>query len=287
MTTQRKEISVAAGPQVWTEDIIAERFAQGRGQGIRENYIPWIRIQEFASIAPQTRVPCLLFPRSIHTFSYVERAMYLFLEFQGGLWDYREQFPMDRRVTMGAAKALRIRHPRYPKSRIPMVMTIDALVTSGLPNGSTETVAWDAKPTKQLLKRRIQDKLMLHKAYCKHIGVEHRIFTEKSVSQQVINNIDLTRSKLPRDGETGVAEGLFTRHTDELVRRMSTRRWRMPVWQFCARYDQEQRLEPGSALRAYYVLIWTRRIQVNLDVQDLASANVPMLARSLNGKAVA
>jgi hypothetical protein len=76
---------VAAGPQVWTEDVIAEKFAQGRGQGTRENYMPWIRIQEFGSIAPQTRIPCLLFPRSIHTFSYTERAMYLYLEFQGGL----------------------------------------------------------------------------------------------------------------------------------------------------------------------------------------------------------
>jgi hypothetical protein len=166
-----------------------------------------------------------------------------------------------------------------------MVMTIDALVTYALPDGTTQAVAWDAKPTQELAKKRVQDKLMLHKAYCKHIGVEHRIFTERSVSQHVINNIDLTRSKLPRDGEIGTAEGLFKRHADELVRRMSTRRWRMPVWEFCARYDKEHRLEPGSALRAYYVQVWTRRIQVNLDVEDLAAVSVPMLSAGVTGNA--
>ena len=269
---------MAAGPRKWTEEIIAERYAQGRGQGTRETYAPWIRVQEFSSSAPQTRIPSLLFKRGIHTFSYLERAMYLHLEFEGGVLDYREQFPMDRRVTLGLAKKLKIRHPVYPFTRVPMVINLDALVTLVMPDGSQRVVAFDAKPTYKLLRRRIQDKLILHKAFCKHIGIEHRLFTELSVPKSVINNIDLTRGALPRDGEVGTAQDLFSRHAQALMERMRSRRWRVPVWEFCARYDSEHGLQPGSSLRAYYYLIWTRQLVVNLNVDDLAGQPVPHLA---------
>lgn len=149
---------MSAGPKIWTEDVIAERFELGYGQGLGPNYRPWVRVQEFSSRGTQTRVPCPLVNRTIHTFSYLERHMFQFLEFCGvpivpdgalgeaslydperDLWssdesqlaDYREQFPLDRRVTVPAARRRGFRVPRYLTTGVPMVMYLDAMLTYG------------------------------------------------------------------------------------------------------------------------------------------------------------
>jgi len=116
-----------AGPKVWTEELIAERVKAGRGSGSGADYSPWLYVQEFSSRGTQTRIPSFKLKRTIHTFSYLERALFLWQEFQPDFNGWNEQRPMDRSLTLGYAKQLRIPHPRYPKSRIPVVMTLDAI----------------------------------------------------------------------------------------------------------------------------------------------------------------
>lgn len=268
---------MAGGPRQWTEDVIAKRFEEGRGQGSRETYQPWIRVQEFSSTGNQTRVPSLVVNRTIHTFSYIERAMYLYLEYSGGVFDYREQFPMDRQVTLGAAKALRIRHPRYPKSSVPLVMMLDALVTYRDANGGERLVGWDAKPSDKMQKRRIREKLSLHRAFCAHAGIEHNVFTERTVSPAMVRNIDLVRMAMPRPNEVLKDERLFGALSEELLKRVVADSRRLPIWRFCKEFDTDFRLEFGSALRAFYSLVWNRRVSVDMAVeqlQDTLVANV-------------
>ena len=132
-----------AGPKEWTESIIAERVKLGRGQGIREAYYPWLLVQEFSSSSNQSRIPCSIFARTIHTFSYLERCMFMYHEWNG-FWDYREQFPVDRDVVIPLARRLNLPYPVYRKTRVPFVMTIDALMTTSSPDGELIFSAWYA-----------------------------------------------------------------------------------------------------------------------------------------------
>ena len=129
---------MGTGPKRWTEELIAERVKAGRGRGEGERYAPWLYVQEFSSKGTQTRVPSFKLNRTIHTFSYLERALFLYTEFQDNFLGYAEQYPMDRRVTLGAAKSLVLRHPRYPFTGVPVVMTLDALVTMRGADGSAQ-----------------------------------------------------------------------------------------------------------------------------------------------------
>lgn len=267
-----------AGPKRWTEELIAKRYEEGRGQGSGENYSPWIRVQEFSSKGNQTRVPSRILKRTIHTFSYVERAMYLFLEYTTDLIDYREQFAIDRRVTLGAAKSLGIRHPVYPKTKVPLVMMLDALVTLMDGTGAERLVAWDAKPADKLGRRRIREKLSLHRAYCVYVGIEHNLFDETTVSRNVVRNIELIRAALPRDGEQSSAPALQGPLGELLRQGLAADKRRIPVWVACKQFDIAHHLDAGSSLTAFYRFVWNRTLTVPLDVEHLELTPVAKVA---------
>lgn len=263
------------GPKRWTEEVIKRRFKEGHGLGEREQYKPWLRVQEFSSRGTQTRLPSFCFERTIHTFSYIERNLYLLHEYEPGLVDYREQYPMSREVTMGAALALGITHPRYPLTRVPVVMTIDALVTRTLPNGVTEVSAWDAKPFAHLDDKRVLEKLSLHRAFCNHWGIKHHIFTEKSVNPNVTRNLDWLRSAATRDGEDQSVKMQLVRHKGLILSDLYFSKSRKSLAAYCAAHDIEHLLEPGSALRAFKQLIWERQLETDLSAKDITKLKVP------------
>lgn len=271
-----------AGPQNWTEELIAQRVKNGRGSGEGESYSPWLLVQEFSSKGTQTRVPSAKLKRTIHTFSYLERALFLYTEFQSDFWGYQEQFPMDRSITLGAAQTLNIKHPRYPRSRVPVVMTLDAVVTMQRKDEPARVGAWDVKPARQLEKKRVAEKLSLHKAYCAHIGIPHYIFTENSISRDVIRNIDWIRMSLPKDGELALVPGIFTWHPDQMLEQLATSRKTPNISVFCAQYDFLNHLESGTGLRILKMLLWQHRVQVNLNAKWIEREPIPRPAPGWN-----
>lgn len=271
-----------AGPQNWTEELIEQRVKNGRGRGEGVNYSPWLLVQEFSSKGTQTRVPSAKLKRTIHTFSYLERALFLYTEFQSDFWGYQEQFPMDRSITLGAAQTLNIKHPRYPRSRVPVVMTLDAVVTMQRKDAPARVGAWDVKPAGQLEKKRVAEKLSLHKAYCAHIGIPHYIFTENSISRDVIRNIDWIRMSLPKDGESALVPGIFTWHPDQMLEQLATSRKTPNISAFCAPYDFLNHLESGTGLRILKMLLWQHRVQVNLNAKWIEREPIPRPAPGWN-----
>lgn len=268
---------MGTGPKRWTEDLIKKRQKAGRGQGSASEYLPWISVQEFSSQGNQTRVPSLVFNRTVHTFSYIEHAMYLYHEFQPGLLDYREQYPMDRSITLGAAKALGIRHPTYPITRNPVVMTLDALVFRKAPDGTTAVSAWDAKPLEKLDEPRIREKLALHKAYCKFVGIPHYLFTENSLSGNFVANIEWLRGSLPKPGEHDSILPLLAIHTNRIIETLAITSKKLSIGKFCALYDDANLFEHGITMRLFKILIWNRVISVDLNAKAVERLPLPQV----------
>ncbi len=177
-----------------------------------ETYMPAIRVHEFSSRGVQSRTPVPELGRAVHTHSYIERDFLLVTLFNGDVRNFQEQYALDRGITLGAAKALRIRHPVVGKKvKEPLVMTMDALVTkASQPAGLLYRQGWDVKPHSQLENPRVLEKLSLHRAYCHQLNFTHHIFTEQSVPKTVLKNIDWLRAALPAEGELLLIAGLFT-----------------------------------------------------------------------------
>lgn len=262
------------GPHIWTEELIAERASKGRGRGEYERYSPWMFVQEFSSRGTQTRIPSVKLRRTIHTFSYLERAAFLIAEFHPGFLDYREQFPMDRSITTSAAKKLRIKHPRYPKTRNPIVMTLDAVVVMHAPDGTEQMAGIDVKPARMLQEPRTLEKLSLHRAYCAHVGIQHIVFSEENFTKARVRNIDWIRMSLPRDGELETVEGMFTTHPEQMLARLAQYK-RAPVLnEFCKKYDVEYGLPRGTGLRVMKQLLWSRRAATDMNAERIELALV-------------
>lgn len=263
-----------AGPKVWSEELIAERIKNGRGQGSYRSYQPWMYVQEFSSRGTQTRIPGVKVARTVHTFSYLERALFLLAEFQRGFVDFREQFPMDRAVTLGAAKTLGIKHPVYPKTRNPVVMTMDAVVTMSGKGGEQSVAGWDVKPARMLEKARVLEKLSIHKAYCAHAGIPHYVFTEQSYSRQMVRNIDWIRMAIPKDRGSDTVDDMFSKHPAQMLERLSSCKKAPVLTEFCAQYDAAHALPRGTGLSIMKQLLWDHSAVTDLSADRIELARV-------------
>jgi hypothetical protein len=263
-----------AGPKEWTETIIAERVKLGRGQGLREAYYPWLLVQEFSSSSNQSRIPCSIFARTIHTFSYLERCMFLYHEWHG-FWDYREQFPLDRDTVMAIARRLKLPYPVYRKSQVPFVMTLDALMTTLGPQGEHIFSAWDAKPTDKLRMRTVQAALRLHEEFCAELQIPYNLFTEQTHSPYLLQNIAWARGGLPIHGERLPCPDFFTKELERFYEWLGSRSHEHPVYTACMMYDQLRHFEPGTSLRLFKLLVWRRRLNVDMEAPSLAGSLLP------------
>lgn len=275
----------------WTKERVIEHFEEGRGHGTHADYRPWQTVREFNSWGNQTRLPSLIFERPIQTFSNLEADMYRWLEFgwtrafgsRGKrrramrkakvhklkpIQDFREQFPLDSNVTVKEAEVRGISHPRFPLTNLPTVMTIDGLVVRGHNDNDQELEMWDAKPASRRVHKRTLDKLSLHTAYCERLGIKHYIFDERTASKRVLRHIELIRGAMPNPYEELEPADLFTAHLNG-VKSLFPTTSRVSVSSLCTRYDEARSLPDGSALRLLWCLVWTRQLEMDLDVEEL------------------
>jgi hypothetical protein len=208
--------------------------------------------------------------------SYIERRMFLLHEFKPGLVAYYEQFPIPREVSLAVAQALKVRHPVYPKTQIPVVMTLDALVWRQDAGNRPVACAWDAKPHSALSKPRTLAKLAIHRASCDVMGIGHEVFTEKSVSRTLIRNVEWLRTSRVRQVEAAddLSEQSF--HRAALLGDLFERRPRKTIGEYCIAYDKAGSHPEGTALRAIKQLIYDHQLSVDLETPNVTALRVPV-----------
>ncbi|MBT3067959.1 TnsA endonuclease N-terminal domain-containing protein [Rhodoferax sp. U11-2br] len=209
--------------------------------------------------------------RVVHTHSYIERAFLLVAEFMASFHDVQEQWPLPREVTLGAAESLGIRHPTYPVSRIPVVMTVDFLLTTVTPDGELIKVPWDCKREEDLKDPRILEKLSLHRAAAEHLKLKpSRLFTDRSVPKQVLRNIEWIRATLPLAGEPDWVHALYRSGPADMLQDLVSTAPKALVWDYCADYDARKGYEPTTALRIFGWLLWAHKLELNISGRDVA-----------------
>ena len=271
------------GPKVWTEKVIAERIKAGAGQGQGENYQPWLTVHDLASRGRQTRTPMKRFKRTVHTHSYIERAFLLLAEFEQNFFGIHDQVPIPRDVTLGAARSLGIRHPTYPVSGIPVVMTFDFVLMTPDTDGVIEYEPWDCKREATLKNRRVLEKLSIHRAAAEHLGMKPaRLFTELSVPKQVIRNIEWIRATLPLAGESTLIHKLFASEQAAMLADITQHRPCVPIWAYCSEYDHRRQFQHGMALRVLGWLLWEHQLSIDLSGPMVPQQMLPLPDQNIN-----
>jgi hypothetical protein len=117
--------------------------------------------------------------------SDLELSTFLLLDWTESTTDIREQFPLEPKTTHQIATKLGFRHPAVRGESI--IMTSDFFVTLSNPN--QPYLAIQVKPSSELEKHRVREKLAIEEAYWTDLNIPFQIITEQDLDLVKIENI--------------------------------------------------------------------------------------------------
>jgi hypothetical protein len=96
----------------WTQAKYDRYLKEGRGNGIREKYTPWIEVQDLSSKGRVSRDKGWKTNRLHHLFSDHETLLFYLLEWSDIVIDIREQFPLlDLELAQKIAAEIGVKYP--------------------------------------------------------------------------------------------------------------------------------------------------------------------------------
>lgn len=129
-----------------------------------------------------------------HLFSDNESCFFLLADYAADVVDIREQFPLfPESATQRVALSLGVRHPSYPRSPTPLVMTTDFLLTRIDKEGKRSFIAFSIKSADDLRgrsRKSVLTKLEIERRYWLLRGIPWYLFTSAEFDKTVIDNLE-------------------------------------------------------------------------------------------------
>jgi len=250
---------------------IERRIKEGRGAGHYSQYKPWLTIHDVPSTGVVTRILGWKSGRLHHYLSeHFELAHHYQMEWSREVKDIREQFPLlPLEKTLFIAHKLGIRHPVDPKTKHPIVMTTDMLLT--LKDGEEiKFVAHSIKPMSKLNKRTLE-KLQIEKEFFKDIGIEWALITERQINYELAKNVEWLHSAKTIGQNTNITQQLVEQLQADLYFAIS--QIDLPLAKITLEKDQQYELPKGTCIHIvkylianrYWVVDMTERIRPTLN----------------------
>jgi hypothetical protein len=253
-----------------TEQSIERLIAEGRGQGEGRDYKGFVTVHDFSSRGRCHRIYSHRWERTFQLFSDIEKSGFLLCEWQRSVLDLREQWPiLDRTVSAAVARSLGIKHPVYPGTNVPMVLTVDFLAKIEKPTG-TAMIGIDTKPRQEAENPRAIEKLQLTRACLAHYGYGHVLLFDDALPKTMIRNIEWIRSARPHPDEMLPYPDALEETTERLLGLFSSRPFGKTLLRaVCAEFDHRIGQPPGTGLRAARLLMDRRILLADLNCADL------------------
>ena len=173
---------------------MANKIAEGRGQGNGPSYVPWHKVREVPSRGFSQRVLGRHTRRVHQLFSLNEYRHFLMFDHAEDTSDIREQFPLlPVEETIEIARMIGVRPPWDPKKREPWVLTTDQVIDVKTTAG-VATYPLTIKTTLDLRRSRTLELLEIERIYWRRRTLNWRIVTEKEIPLVVAKNLDFIRS---------------------------------------------------------------------------------------------
>lgn len=265
----------------WTEKKIQQMKDAGYGRGTGANYKPWISVDMVSSQGRSRRVWSAKTGRMHEFLSDVEYRLFLVLEWLTDVTDIREQYPLDRDFSQEIANQLGIRHPHYPTTYVPTVMTVDFLVTR-VRNGTEYQEAFNAKRTEEAEDENSLVKLEIQRSAFEKLEIPHHLVFHTDIPVQKVTNIDWIRDSLVKDREEEPRPNFWESMTSRMTLALTNvKGLKTPLAEFCREFDAAHGAETGTGLRAARMLMSSRVLTVNLGSPTLAE--LPVMNFTLTG----
>lgn len=247
----------------WNENKFQKYLKEGRGQGIGKEYKPWITIQDFPSKGRVSRTPGWKSNRVHHFFSDHETRYFYLLEWSDIVVDIREQFPLlEIEEALKIADYMGIKYPKDPETNCPYVLTTDFMITLNH-EGKEIYIARSIKPSTELDKRRVIEKLEIERRYWASKNVDWGIVTEKEIPTALAKNIEWIYTAY----RINPAEEMTNKDLIELssVLKYKLRQARdSSIREITSNLDKEMNLEIGTSLYVFKHLLSRKELVLDM-----------------------
>ncbi|SIT49360.1 Transposon Tn7 transposition protein TnsA [Paraburkholderia ribeironis] len=262
---------MSRGIQNWTEELIARRIREGYGDGEGPNYKPWISTATFSSRGRIHRAYSERFGRTIELVSDVEWNTFVLLEWCRSVKQLYESFPLPRETTLEIASALGIRHPYYPGTNIPAVMTVDMMVIMEI-DGETRHVAYDCKRTEDAEKEWVIEKLQIVRKFFAGCDIAHHLVFHSALPMQKVRNIEYFRGAIWKPGQIEPTREVLREVADLMTYELTGSTRTISLADYCSGFEQRHGLTPGLGLRVARILLWEQTLRCDLNTPRLENA---------------
>lgn len=226
------------------------KLKQKRGIGRGKDYIPWIKVREFSGKGNNKRVLGLKSGR-IHNFlSNFEASLFYIFDLDKNIEEIREQFPLlEVEIAKELAEEAGIRYPS-DKNDEPHILTSDYFLTYT----DGREVAITMKYLKDITKRQLE-LFEVERRYWNVKGIQWKIVTELEMpSKDLLMNYEDIHSALRGFIEDNHSDEKFQVIISTIIEYYEHSN-EISLTQFTNTIDSELKLQKGSTLRLFKVLI--------------------------------
>lgn len=257
----------------WTEKKIAKYYKEGRGSGELSGYKPWLTVQDVQSRGRSHRPKGWKTSRIHQLLSDLEFNYFCLLEWAEDVADIREQFPLNREITLNIAESKNINHSVDPQTQTPIVMTTDFLITVRR-KSELFYLARTVKHTDELSERQIE-KFEIERAYWEDQGINWGIVTEKELNSMAIDNIKwLHKSYFEKDSSD---QEMINQLLYYLSKQGQT------IIKVLSEFDENYKLEQGASLSLFKWLVANKIIKIDIHKKfDLKHETSALLISDIN-----
>lgn len=259
----------------WSENKIQQLEAEGRGKGTGARYKPWVEVTDFSSRGKSRRIFSRKTGRVHHLLSDVEWQLFLLLEFSRNVIDIREQYPLRRDETLSLAAQRNIRHPIYPGTKVPAVMTCDFLVTFER-DGQKTLAAFSCKRSDGAEDARKVELLEIERAYFDALGIPHHLVFHSELPTNKFNNLAWCRGATVNNEGIEEYPDSFCEFSERLLADLRPPGRSGSLAEYCASFEARTGAPTGLGLRAARALLWQGCLLTDLHQKDLAATPVAM-----------
>lgn len=153
-----------------------------------KDYRPAITIQDISSLGRSHRIYNIKIGRQQDFLSDRERDYFYILYFSDSVVDIREQFPLHLDTTLLIAKEVGIPHSIHPKTKKPVHLTSDFVITVNI-DGKFKNIVRTIKGKDELTDRRVIEKFDIEYRYWQGLGLDWGIVTDKEINKTLALNI--------------------------------------------------------------------------------------------------
>lgn len=250
--------------QNWDSNKLNRFLKEGRGQGEKQNYKPWLTMQDFPTLGQNTRILGATTGRIHNFFSNLQLKYFYLLEWEESVVDIREHYPLlDINEVIIDQSDLKFEIFRDKETNEPYILSTSFFISIKESEGSCKHVARSVKAASELNKKITLEKLEIERRYWEAKGIEWSIVTNKEINSIRAKNIEWVHSTLISTEFCGLngddlydlSEGLFQRLICD----------KYAIRKLLSQYEQEYCLDPGTGILIFKYLIATRRVVIDMD----------------------